>query len=317
MNPTKSGIVVIGSLNMDFVVRVDRLPKAGETVGGNSFHTTPGGKGANQAVAAGRLRSPFPLRSSVWMVGCIGQDMYGEQLAGSLLSSEVKTNRLFTTAEAPTGVALITVEESGQNQIVVAPGANDCLRPVDAADALAEIDGSHLLLQLEIPQETVSAAVRQGRRQGMVVLLDPAPARPLAPALLRDLDLLTPNESEALTLLGLEGAQVSIEDAPQLARRLQELGPRQVILKLGERGCVLANATQLRHFPARAVQAIDATAAGDCFNGALAVALSEGKSIEAATQFANCAASIAVTRIGAQEAMPYRQEVDAFLIEKA
>lgn len=306
-----SGIVIVGSVNLDFVVRVQSLPKAGETVSGGGFMTSPGGKGANQAVAAGRLRNFALAESTVWMVGCVGRDVYGEQLRNSLVASGVKTGRLLNDAAAPTGVALITVEAGGQNQIVVAPGANHALSPDDAADTIEEIDGSHLLLQLEIPIETVAAAVFQGRSQGMTIVLDPAPARPLDPIILRAVDIITPNESEALALLGREGAQVSIEDAPEIAQRLLALGAQHVILKLGDKGAVLADAQQVRRFPARAVQAVDTTAAGDCFNGALAVALAEGKPIDAAIEFAINAASIAVTRWGAQDAMPYRNEVEA------
>jgi len=215
--------------------------------------------------------------------------------------------------EAATGIALILVEASGQNQIVVVPGANDCLRPADVTEALTALGGSHLLLQLETPFETVTAAVAHARRLGMTVILDPAPARDLPVELLRDVDILTPNESEALALVGAAGDHIALADAYDVARELLALGPRQVILKLGAQGAILADGERARHFPARAVEAKDTTAAGDCFNGSLATALAEGMTLDAAIAFANVAASIAITRIGAQASLPTRAEVEQAL----
>jgi ribokinase len=241
------------------------------------------------------------------MVGCVGLDAHGEQLVAGLRSAGVETGRVRVTEEAATGVALIVVAEGGQNQIVVAAGANECLRPDEVTDALTDIGASHLLLQLETPVETVTAAARHAKAN---VILDPAPARPLKASLLESVDILTPNESEALALAGLGGDEIALADAPSVAHRLLALGPRRVILKLGDKGAYVCGSGLERHFPARRVEAVDATAAGDCFNGALAVALSEGMSIEEAVEFAVVAAAITVTRMGAQSSIPDRAEVE-------
>ncbi|MGH8703766.1 MAG: ribokinase [Burkholderiales bacterium] len=312
MDSKQGAVVAVGSLNVDFVAQVGELPKAGETIAGRGFVTMPGGKGANQACAAGRLGAGGAATQAVWMVGCVGQDVYGQQLIASLHSAGVDTSRVKTTVEAATGVAFITVEESGQNQIVVVAGANQCLRPEEATDAINLIGGSHLLLQLESPLETVEAAARTARARGMTVILDPAPARPIASSLLAQVDILTPNESEALTLLGLGGDEAPLAKAPEIARRLLALGPRQVVLKLGEKGAFLADGARERYFAARPVKAVDTTAAGDCFNGALAIRLSEGKAIDEAIEFAIVAAALAVTRPGAQASLPSRAEVEQF-----
>jgi ribokinase len=303
-------VVVVGSLNMDFVVRVAELPRGGETVAGREFQTLPGGKGANQAYAVARLGGRATAARRVRMVGCVGRDAHGEQLVASLRSAGVETGRVRVTEEAATGVALIVVAEGGQNQIVVAAGANERLRPDEVTDALTDIGASHLLLQLETPVETVTAAARQAKARGMNVILDPAPARPLKASLLESVDILTPNESEALALAGLGGDEIALADAPAVARHLLALGPRRVILKLGGKGAYVCGEGVDRHFPARRVKAVDATAAGDCFNGALAVALSEGMSIEEAVEFAVVAAAITVTRMGAQSSIPDRAEVE-------
>lgn len=304
------GVVIVGSLNMDFVVRVAELPRGGETVAGREFQTLPGGKGANQAYAVARLSGRTETAGRVCMVGCVGRDVYGEQLVAGLRSAGVETGRVRVTEKAATGVALIIVAEGGQNQIVVAAGANEHLRPDEVTDALTDIGAAHLLLQLETPVETVAAAARRAKAQGMSVILDPAPARPLDASLLENVDTLTPNESEALTLAGLGGDEIALADAPAVARRLLALGPRRAILKLGDKGAYVCGEGVDRHFPARQVEAVDATAAGDCFNGALASALSEGMSMEEAVEFAVVAAAIAVTRVGAQASIPDRAEVE-------
>jgi len=298
-------IIVVGSLNMDFVVRVDALPERGQTVSGREFTMLPGGKGANQACAAGRLGG------GCQMVGRVGRDVFGEQLKVSLAADGVDTTRVLSTDGEATGVALIPVEEGGQNLIVVAGGANLRLRPADVEAALENAPSGLLLLQLESPPETVEAAITLGRRRGMTIVLDPAPARPLSPALVGGLDILTPNETEALVLLGRGGSAVSVGEAAELGRQLLDLGPRAVILKLGANGAYLTDRSTSRHFPARPVDAVDATAAGDTFNGALAVALAEGRDMADAIDFAVTAASISVTRPGAQASIPTRGEVDA------
>ena len=298
-------IVVVGSLNMDFVVRVDALPERGQTVSGRGFTMLPGGKGANQACAVGRLGGRCR------MVGRVGHDLFGERLKASLADAGVDTTNVLATEGEATGVALIPVEAGGQNLIVVAGGANLLLRPGDVEVALGAVEDGLLLVQLESPADTVEAALACARRRGMTTVLDPAPARPLPPALLRAVDILTPNETEALLLLGQRGSDVSVEEAAALGRRLRELGSRTVILKLGAKGAYVADAEGGRHFPVRAVAAVDATAAGDTFNGALAVALAEHGDTAEAIAFANVAASISVTRLGAQASIPTRDEVDA------
>jgi ribokinase len=298
-------IAVAGSLNMDFVVQMAKLPGPGQTVSGRNFQMLPGGKGANQACAAGKLGG------TVKMIGRVGDDVFGEKLIASLGAAGVNTAHVQTTRGEATGVALIFVEEGGQNVIVIAAGSNGLFKPADlepAAPAFAS--GGLLLLQLESPIETVEAAAALGRARGMKVILDPAPARPLGAALLGNVDILTPNESEALVLLGKPPGEVSLQQALTMSAQLLKLGPRCVILKMGEKGAWVADGKLSRHFPAPKVKAVDATAAGDTFNGALAVALSEGKHLEEAAPFANVAAAISVTRLGAQTSIPSRTEVD-------
>ena len=302
-------VVIVGSLNLDFVVQVAQLPQRGQTLPGRDFLTLAGGKGANQACAVGRLAGP----DTAAMIGCIGLDVYGQQLLESLRAAGVNERYVRCTNEATTGIALILVEGSGQNQIVVVPGANDCLRPAEVTEALTELGGSHLLLQLETPIDTVTAAARQARALGMTVILDPAPARPLSSALLHNVDILTPNESEALALVGASGNGILQTEVADIARRLLALGPRQVILKLGKQGAFLADGERTHHFPARSVAAKDTTAAGDCFNGALATGLAEGMNLDEAIAFANVAASISITRLGAQASLPLRPEVEQML----
>lgn len=299
-----ASIIVVGSLNMDFVAQVERLPLPGETVLGSGFRTIPGGKGANQACAAGRLGG------RVRMVGRVGGDVFGEQLRGSLQAAGVDVDGVRSTDATPSGVALILVDARGGNQIVVAEGANGCLTPSDVETALGDAGGGYLLLQLETPLNTVAAAAAIGKRRGLTVILDPAPARALPAALLGCVDILTPNESEALVLLGRCEAAVSLEEAPDVARALRDLGVGTAIVKLGENGAFLSSASAHRHFAAPRVSVVDATAAGDTFNGALAVALAEGKRLEDAIAFANTAASLSVTRFGAQASIPTRADVD-------
>jgi len=300
-------ITVVGSLNIDFVVRVERLPLAGQSVVGHDFATIPGGKGANQACAAAKLGG------RVRMVGRVGGDVFGRQLRDGLAATGVDTAAVRATEGMPSGVALIFVEAGGQNQIVVAPGANGRLTPQDVAQALGDAGGGFLLLQLESPAETVEKTVALGDERGMTVILDPAPARPLTDELLGRVSCLTPNESEAMSLLERGGATVSLAEAPEVARALLRHGPRAVILKLGANGAFLDDGSEARHFPGLKVEAVDVTAAGDTFNGALAVALSEGRTMPEAIVFANAAAALSVTRAGAQASIPDRSEVEALV----
>jgi ribokinase len=240
----------------------------------------------------------------------VGGDVFGAQLCESLRAAGVDTAAVRVTEESPTGVALIFVEDGGRNEIVVASGANARLTPDDVKREVRGSAGDLLLLQLESPLETVEAAAALGARNGMKVVLDPAPARPLPDRLLRDVDCLTPNESEALVLLGRTEGEVALAEAPEVARALLRRGVRSVVLKLGDKGAFLDDGKDPRHFPAPKVEAVDSTAAGDTFNGALAVAMAEGREVAGAIAFANVAAALSVTRLGAQASIPTRAEVE-------
>lgn len=306
----KPAIVVLGSLNMDFVVRVSRLPAAGETVLGHNFQTLPGGKGANQACAAGRAGS---TNVTVKMLGRVGHDVFGDQLKASLATAGVDVSGVHATQEQPTGVALIWVDDHGQNSIVVASGANHALKPADVPAMRSAFHGANFaLFQLETPLDVVESALALARQEGVKTILDPAPAQPLAAAVLHLVDILTPNESEALALLERPPARVSIDDAQPLAEALLALGPKAVILKLGDRGCFYWNGKTAVHQPAYPVVAVDSTAAGDTFNGALAVALSQSSEIVQALRFANAAAGLSVTRLGAQSSIPELIDIEYF-----
>jgi ribokinase len=310
MNPS---VVVVGSLNMDFVVSVERLPAPGETVLGRGFQMIPGGKGANQACAAGKLGGGAV---AVRMVGRVGYDVFADHLRASLSAAGVDVAAVHGSRAQPTGVALIWVDRAGQNSIVVASGANQELASADVESMRKVFRGASLaLFQLETPLDTVEAALELARAEGLRTILDPAPARKLSAGLLSQVDIVTPNESEALTLLGRPPARVALDEAPVLAQGVRSLGPATVILKLGDRGCYLLDGSTARHFPAFPVEARDATAAGDVFNGALAVALAEGRGMEDAIRFANAAAAISVTRLGAQSSIPARDEVERFLAQ--
>jgi len=304
-------IVVVGSLNMDFVVAVDRLPMPGETVLGRDFQMIPGGKGANQACAAAKLAGN---KAQVRMVGRVGYDVFADHLKASLSAAGVDVSAVHATRSQATGVAMICVERGGQNSIVVASGANHALAASETEAMRPVFRGArHVLFQLESPLNTVAAALKLAHEEGARTILDPAPAQPLSPEMLADVDILTPNETEAALLLGLPLARVSVSDAPALARSLRQRGPGAVVLKLGDQGCFYCDGQTEFFSGACAVVARDTTAAGDTFNAALAVALGEDRAIADALRFANAAAAISVTRMGAQASVPGRAEVDAFL----
>ena len=299
-------IIVVGSLNMDLVVRTDRLPRPGETVMGRDFEAIPGGKGANQAIAAARLGG------RVAMVGKVGSDEFGNRLCQELALAGIYDGFVTRDADAPTGVALITVETGGQNSIVVAPGANMRVSPADV-NAAAELIGCAqiMLLQLECPLETVVHAAELAHRHGLTVILNPAPALPLPPALLRTVNLLIPNETETALLAGRPiSTAAEVESA---ARALSALGPGRVIVTLGEKGALLAGLQGTTHVPAFAVDAVDATAAGDAFMGALAVALAEGHSLPDAMRWGNAAGALTASKAGAQTSLPSRDAVESLL----
>ena len=304
-------IVVVGSLNMDFVVAVDRLPAPGETVLGRDFQMIPGGKGANQACAAARVGGDS---IAVRMVGRVGYDVFADHLKASLSAAGVDVSAVHATRAHPTGVALISVERAGQNSIVVASGANHALAASEIESMRSVFRGaSFVLFQLESPLDTVAAALQLAREEGARTILDPAPAQPLSAELLANVDILTPNETEASILLNLPPARISSSSAPAVARSLLERGPRSVVLKLGDCGCFYSDSSTELLSPGFPVAACDTTAAGDVFNAALAVALAEERPLPEALRFANAAAAISVTRMGAQASVPTRPEVEAFL----
>jgi ribokinase len=305
---TQKPIVVVGSINLDLVVSASRIPHAGETIIGTSFNTFYGGKGANQAVAAAKLGHP------VSMIGNVGDDTFGQQLRAALAQSGVDTN-FVATVPGPSGVAFITIGECGENNIVVVPGANRLLLPQQLEKATPVLQHAALVLtQLEIPFETVEYLATLTEKLDVPLVLDPAPARELPNALLRRVMWLTPNETEAQSLLK---AQIASDDPHSdfaTADRLLALDPGNVLLKLGARGCVIAQPGQPKErVPAFHVDAVDTTAAGDAFNAAFAVALVRGETVSHSAIFASAAAAISVTRPGAQPSMPTATEVNEFL----
>ncbi|MBT2294646.1 ribokinase [Pseudomonas fluorescens] len=298
-------VVVIGSLNMDLVTRAPRLPKGGETLMGESFCTIPGGKGANQAVAAARLGA------KVSMVGCVGSDAYGQQLRGALLAEGIDCQSV-SVVDGSSGVALIVVDDNSQNAIVIVAGANGALGP-DVLDRFDEVlrSADVLICQLEVPDATVGHALKRGRELGKTVILNPAPASRALPAdWYACIDYLIPNESEAAVLSGV--AVDSLETAEAAATQLIAAGAGKVIVTLGAQGLMFANGASFQHFPAPQVKAVDTTAAGDTFVGGFAAALADGKSEVEAIRFGQVAAALSVTRAGAQPSIPTLLEVQAF-----
>ncbi|MEJ2340104.1 MAG: ribokinase [Gemmatimonadales bacterium] len=298
-------IAVIGSSNTDLVVRAPALPAAGQTVLGTSFFSAAGGKGANQAVAAARLGA------QVTLVARVGLDEFGQASLSNLRSEGIDTSFVVEDPDALSGVALIVVCDEGENAIAVAPGANALLGPEDVDRAAEAIEAADILLmQLETPMPTVACAVSRAQAAGVPVILNPAPAAPIDVRVLRDVSVLTPNTGEAIALAGVGGS--GIEAARLAARQLRAAGVRRVIVTLGAEGALLEEEGTSAVRPAPPVAAVDTTAAGDAFNGALAVALAEGARLEAAADFANRAAALSTTREGAQPSLPTRPQVDAF-----
>ncbi len=299
-------IVVIGSSNTDMIIKVASLPKPGETVLGGEFSMAAGGKGANQAVGAARAGG------QVVFITRVGEDMFGEQAVNGFIKDGINVDNVISDKTAPSGIALIFVDEKGENSIAVASGANANVSPVDiiaAKDAVAS--ASILLMQLEIPIETVRAAAEIASDNGVKVILNPAPAQPLMDALLKQVSILTPNESEAELLTGIEVKDE--KGAERAADRLLEKGVETVLITLGPRGVYAASSEFKGMIPAFSVKAVDTTAAGDIFNGVLAVSLAEGKSLLDSVRFSNAAAALSVTKLGAQTSAPYRPEIESFL----
>lgn len=296
-----SAIVVVGSANIDFTLKVDRMPHRGETILGRELSVSFGGKGANQAVAA-RLAG-----AEVSFIGKVGRDPHGEQIRKNLESVGIGVAGLISDASCSTGVAFILVDPSGENQIVVGSGCNSHLTPDDLESREQLLSGAILLLQLETPQETILWALQRAKERGIRTLLNPAPAAPLPREYFSFVDLLTPNETEASSITG-----VPVKDgdgAEKAAARLLEMGCGEVIITLGARGCLWIGKGRARHFPAFPVLTVDSTGAGDAFSGALAAALAEGRPMEDAIPFANAAGALATTRRGAQESLPDRTAI--------
>ena len=303
-------IVVVGSLNMDLVVRLPQIPKPGETLLGGVFKTYPGGKGANQAVAAARLGA------QVTMIGCVGDDAFGRELVNHLSQEGVDTKHILVKPDVSTGVALIQVDAQAQNSIAVASGANFCLTADDVEKAMLAVQKIDVLVMpLETPLETIYAAAKIANSKGAKVILNPAPAQVLEKDLLIFVDYLVPNEFEIATMTGIQIQE--IKDTNLAAQQLLSKGAKNLIVTLGHRGSVVyeGKTNENMVIPAWKVKAVDTTAAGDCFVGALAIGLGEGKSLYTAAEFASAAAAISVTRVGAQPSLPFYEEVIRFMDE--
>lgn len=298
-------ITIVGSLNMDLVFLAQRIPRPGETVMGKGFRQIPGGKGANQAAAAARLSA------QVTMIGCVGEDQMGKALVDSLAMDGVETGHILKKKDVPTGVAAILVDEQGNNSIAVAPGANYALSVSDIKQLASFIKDSDLLLtQLETKLDTIETSLAIAKEAGIKTILNPAPATQLEDTIYRMVDLLTPNETELELLSG--HPVKTMEEIKQAASILLKKGVGELVVTLGEKGCLHLNNDGATHYEAYQVEAVDTTAAGDSFNAALAVILSEGKTIEEAIPFAMKVGALTVTKEGAQTSLPYLAEVDQF-----
>ncbi len=300
-------MIVLGSINIDLIAKVTHLPIAGETLLGKELITVPGGKGANQAVAIARLGVP------VQMVGRVGGDSFGLQLLDSLKTAGVQTQGIFIDNTVNSGIAIIAVDDNGENQIIVIPGANDRLNEIDIKTLENLLpNASALLLQLEIPLPIVLLAAKAAKKAGVKVILDPAPVREELPAEIYNLvDIITPNQIEAQQLTSI--TINNIETAALAAEILQKKGVETAIVKLGAQGAVCATSEKIFFIPAFPVTVIDTIAAGDAFNGGLAVALAEGLTLRQATTWAAAVAALCVTKTGAQSAMPDRTTFHTFL----
>ncbi|MBN1267839.1 MAG: ribokinase [Anaerolineales bacterium] len=299
-----TSIVVLGSINMDLVVKTDLVPRAGETIKGAVFKAIPGGKGANQAVAARRMGA------EVRMVGAVGRDAFGSELKQSLAEAGVDVSCVMEKGDVSTGTATIIVDSEGNNRIIIVPGANDCLscEDVDGVEDLIA-KASMILMQFEIPFETIDHAVKMAGRYSVPVVLNPAPAYAVSDEFLSGVNYLIVNETEAEILSGI--AVHDADSAKKAAEDLQTRGVETVIVTLGEQGAILLTAAGFLHIPARKVKVVDTTAAGDTFTGAFVVAVSEGMSLEDAARIAVSAGTLAVTRFGAQPSIPDREELNA------
>jgi len=299
-----SRITVIGSLNMDLVITTPKVPVMGETVLGSGFMTVPGGKGANQAVAAAKLGG------NVTMIGCVGSDTFGEELLNNLRRNSVDTSHMRMLDGVPTGIAMIVVNE-GNNFIIVDPGANYQLAPqmIDSVEDLIK-ESCIMVAQLEIPLDTVERAIDIAKRNDVKVLLNPAPAIKLEDSLLAKVDILTPNETECEIITGI--SIKSVEDAKNAVAYLMNKGVENVIVTMGGNGVVYNSGNKIIHKTVPNVKVVDTTAAGDSFSGALAVALSQGKTIDEAVDFGNIVGTLTVLKKGAQTSLPTMEDVLKF-----
>jgi ribokinase len=297
-------ICVIGSLNMDLVVNVDNMPKKGQTIIGNSFKEVPGGKGANQAVAIARLDG------NVKMIGKVGNDGFGQTLINALNKDNVNTDYI-KIEDISTGVALITVDKNAENSIVVAPGANYKLKEEDIDKSIDAIKTSEILVvQLETPLDTIKYSLKKAKELGKYTILNPAPAVKLEDEIIKNVDLLTPNETE---LEILSGVKINNEEDIQIASKVMiEKGVKELIVTLGSKGSLYINKENYKFKKAYKVDAIDTTAAGDSYTGALAVALSQDRNIEEAMDFASKVGALCVMKEGAQISLPTLKDVESF-----
>ena len=299
-------IISLGSINMDLVVRTPRFAKPGETLTGNDFYTAAGGKGANQAVAAAKLSG-----RSV-MIGRVGKDIFGIDLRESLRKNNVDVSAVSTDDDQPTGTALITVDDNAENTIIIIPGANGAVSDKELVlleKALS--DAKVLMLQLEIPLETIISAAKLAKKHNVIVLLDPAPAQKLPDELLELCDYITPNETEVKILTDIEINTTT--DAKKAAEILKNRGVSTVIIKMSDKGSFYFDGKEEFMFPAFSVRPVDTVAAGDAFNGGFAAALAEGKQLNEVLQWANAAGALSTTKAGAQPSMPTKEELFRFL----
>ena len=295
-------IVVLGSCNTDMVVKSSRLPVPGETILGGTFMMNPGSKGANQAVAAARLGG------NVTFITKTGNDLFGRQSIELYNDEHINTDYIYSDPDLPSGVALISVDEKGENCIVVASGANGTLLPPDLVEAEKEITSACILLmQLEIPMETVEYAAKKAKENNVKVILNPAPAQPLSNDFLKNVYMMIPNETEAEIISGVKVHDW--ESAKKAADIICSKGVQIVVITMGSMGALLKEGNEYHKISALKVDAVDTTAAGDTFCGAISVAISEGKNLKDAIAFANQSSAITVTRMGAQSSIPYRREV--------
>ena len=303
-------VIVAGSINMDIVVQTERHPKPGETIRGSGVHFIPGGKGANQAVAASRLGGDVSFLAKT------GQDSFGEILRAFLSGERLDIRGVTTSETAPTGTALITVDKHSENAIVVVPGSNAEMSAKDLSSI--RLDGSEVIVsQFEIPQDVVFELFKMARAVGATTILNPAPALPCSNDLFMLVDYLVVNETEAAFFTEAESTPEDFDSAIAQANRLRTDAEQVVVVTLGAKGAVLLRGNEKIRIPGHKVRAVDTTGAGDCFVGALAVALAEDKTLSDALQFANAAAAVSVQRLGASASLPIRDDVDSFLLKQS